>query len=104
MFGDTERPFIFQHENAPHHSAKIINNFLKEASIGVLNIIENVWLYIKDKINLDPVDVPKTKDALISRVLQEWSNIPMNFIKELYGSIPRRLRTALKVLSYPTKY
>ena len=94
MFGDEGRPFIFQQDKAlpPPRRAKITNNFSKEASIGVLpcpsqspdlNIIENVWLYIQNKIYRDPVDAPKTKDALISRVLQEWSNILLNFIKEL---------------------
>ena len=68
------------------------------------NIIENVWLYIKNKINHDPIYAPKTKDALISQVLQEWSNIPLNFINELYVAIPIQLQTVLKVRGYPTKY
>ena len=67
MIGDDGRPFIIQQDNAPPHRAKITINFLKEASMSVLhwpsqspdlNIIEKVWLYIKKKINHDPIYPP----------------------------------------------
>ena len=79
MFGDDGRPFIFQQDNAPTHRAKITNDFLREASINVvprpaqstdLNIIKNVWLYIKNKMNRDPVHPPNTKDQLVSQILR----------------------------------
>ena len=58
MLGDDGRPFIFQQDNTLPHRSKITNNFWKEASIGVLpwplqspdlNIIENIWLYKKNR-------------------------------------------------------
>ena len=59
---------------------------------------------MKNKINFDSRGVPKTKDELIARVLEEWSNIPSTFIAKLYESIPKRLVQVLRAHGYPTKY
>ena len=66
-----------------------------------LNIIENVWLYMKNAMNRDP---PKTKDELMQKNLEIWSHIPRDFISKLYVSIPRRLMAVLQSRGYPTKY
>ncbi len=69
-----------------------------------LNIIENVWTYIKNQLKNDPRGLPINKDDLVSRVLEEWQRVPQNFIRKLYASIPRRLLAVISQRGYPTKY
>ena len=68
-----------------------------------LNIIENIWLFIKNKLNCDPRGPPTTKEELQTRVISEWDRIPQDFIGKLYESLPGRI-LAVKKRCYPTKY
>ena len=113
MFGEERNRFIFQQDNAPPHHANITKNFLRDQGIDFLpwpaqspdfNIIKNVWLYMKNKINFDSCGAPKTKDELMTRGLEEWSNIPSTFIAKLYEAIPLQFVQVLRAHGYPTKY
>ena len=53
-----------------------------------LNIIENVWLFLKNKLSHDPQGPPATIEELQARVLSEWDQIPWDFIGKLYESLP----------------
>ena len=73
MFGDEGEHFSFQQDNAPPHRARITIDFLKDQVIDVLllpaqspglNIIDNFWLYLKNKLNFDSHGAPRTKDEL----------------------------------------
>ena len=66
-----------------------------------INIIENVWLFLKWKVQSNP---SKNKEELITRVFKDWHAIPKQFIDKLYQSIPRRIEAELRQRSYPTKY
>jgi len=75
MFGEENRPFIFQHDNAPPHRAKKTKIYSKLRGIYVLpwpancpdlNIIKNIWLFIKNKLNNDPRCPPTTGEELVA--------------------------------------
>ena len=77
IYGDENRPFIFQQDNAPSHRANIIKSHLDHEGINILpwpqqssdlNIIENVWQFMKNKLNYDPRGLPRTREALIERI------------------------------------
>jgi len=75
MFGEENKPIIFQHDNAPPHRAKKtkiytklrgIYMFPRPANSPDLNIIENVWLFIKNKLNNDPRYPPTRREELVA--------------------------------------
>ena len=100
VFGTADRPFIFQQDNAPPHRAAYTKIYLSLRGVPVLpwpaqspdlNIIESIWLFIKNKFNCDPRGPSTTKKELQTRVISEWDRIPRNFIGKLYESLPRRI-------------
>jgi hypothetical protein len=66
-------------------------------------IIENVWL--KMKIELQKIS--KTvdfRDQLYDKISKKWTNISVNYIRNLYSSIPKRICKVQTAQGYITKY
>ena len=110
IYGDQEHPFIFQQDNAPCHASKKTMDYFKQRNVMLLpwpaqspdiNIIENVWHFMKTLLRRDP---PRSKDQLIENLFQIWDSIPRDFLRKLYDSLPRRLCAIKSCLGYPTKY
>jgi hypothetical protein len=68
-----------------------------------LDIIENVWLKIKIELQKmsDTVD---SRDQLYNKIFQIWTNISVDYIRNLNSSIPRRIRKVQTARGYITKY
>ena len=68
-----------------------------------LNIIKNVWL--KLKIELQKIsETVDSRDQLYNKSFQIWINISVNYIRNLYSSIPKRIRKVQTARGYITKY
>ena len=94
---------IFQQDNASCHNSKFSTIFFQENDFQVLeiwpplspdlNIIENLWNYMKQKVREKH---PATVKELLRQVFEIFLAIRDNYIHRLYRSIPRRIKTVLK--------
>ena len=67
------------------------------------NTIENVWL--KMKIELQKISkTVDSRDQLYDKISKKWTNISVNYIRNLYSSIPKRIRKVQIARGYVTKY
>lgn len=67
-----------------------------------LNLIENVWYYLKKKVFSKPE--PRSLSELEIKVNNEWNKIPKEFLKSLYLSMPKRLELMIQSRGNPIKY
>ena len=103
---------IFQHDNAPSHSANITTTFLEENNIQKLNwppyspdmnIIEHVWAVLKQKVRLQ---AHTTRQGLIREVQAIWDGDQeiRNLIGTLYDGMNRRVTALLLARGGYTRY
>ena len=64
-----------------------------------LNIIENIWLYMKRELQKSAVDIATRVD-----IQSVWRNIELDYIRNLYQSIPDRLDNVVEMKGHLTKY
>uniref|UniRef100_A0A7I4Z4K4 Paired domain-containing protein n=1 Tax=Haemonchus contortus TaxID=6289 RepID=A0A7I4Z4K4_HAECO len=102
--------WIFQHDNDPKHTSRLVADFLQSKEINVmewpsqspdLNPIEHLWEELARRTSQVPVKNADEKFNLLSR---EWALIPQSKIEALIDSMPRRCRAVVDSLGYPTKY
>ena len=60
-------------------------------------MIENTWLYMKRQLQKSSVD-------LLREIQSMWRNIELDYIRNLYQSIPDRLDNLFKMKGHLTKY
>lgn len=108
LFGN--RPFRFQQDNAKPHTAKITQAWFRTNHINPLpwparspdlSPIENLWRYLKRKLNKRR---PRTVDSLRQYLFEEWERIPVEKVKSLVESMPKRLNEVIKKKGDATKY
>lgn len=103
---------ILQQDNDSKHLSEETRRWLLSQNIKVLkwpscspdlNIIENVWDYLKIRVHR-AVNKPRTIDELKALILQEWNNIPLSYIRNLYNSIENRLDEVMSAKGGYTSY
>jgi hypothetical protein len=87
--------FLLQHDNAPPHRARVVEDFLQQQQIYQLpwpaysldcNPIEHAW---------DTIDrAVRSRDVQPSN-LEEWRNIGQRSINKLVESMPRRIQAVI---------
>lgn len=104
--------YIFQDDNAPVHRARTTQDFLRRNGIKTMswpaqspdiNVIENIWLFIKRKLQMRTGNI-KCSDDLFREIHQIWAAIPPDYVKCLYNSIPRRIMNVIRLKGHLTKY
>ena len=100
----------FQQDNAPAHRSQIVNNFLREHAIPLLdwpskspdlNPIEHVWDYLGRKVQeRSPTDLLN----LAGIVSEEWECMPQEFIDNLVNSMRRRIGAVIERTGGSTRY
>jgi len=105
-------PAIFQQDNAPVHTARIINEFFLANKIGTmdwpalspdLNIIENVWGLLARFVYPDGKQYSSVEE-LKRAILHAWEAIPQEKIQKLYDSLPNRMLQVIQAKGKSTTY
>ena len=83
---------LFMDDNAPVHRAHTVKNYKDQNEVSSmewpaqspdLNIIENIWLYMKRELQKSAVDIA-TKNDLLHEIQSVWCNIELDRIRNLY--------------------
>lgn len=108
-----ENEIIFQHDNDPKHTAKIVKEWLENQDFQVLewpaqspdlNPIENLWSHLKKSLLNNYESPPSSIKVLWERVQDQWDNISAEYCEKLVKSMPRRLAAVKKAKGLWTKY
>ena len=110
IFGDRNHPFVFQHDNAPAHTARRTVAWLEQKDISTiqwlsqppeLNMIEQFWDFMgREIVRVMPV----TRNDVIRALYNSWLNITVPYLHNLYNSLPWRERAVVRGRCYPIKY
>ena len=106
LFLNYGKDFYFQQDNAPIHKSRASMDFFKNSEISILdwpprspdlNIVEDMWKFISDKVYNGPQF--QTKEELrqsIKKVIDQINSNKRDVIFGLYQSFRKRLCTVIE--------
>lgn len=106
----TSSPLYLLHENAPPHTAAYTIQLLKQYKISTLpfpphspdlNIIENIWPWVKLRVKAHS---PQTKAQLIQLIERYWNEYPQSCIQRMIAEYHSRLFAVILSKGWQTKY
>ena len=95
-------------DNAPVHRAHTVQYYKDQNEVTSmewpaqspdLNIIKNIPLYTKREVQKSAVDIA-TKNDLLREIQSVWWNIELDYIRDLYQSIPDPLDNVILTLHF----
>lgn len=95
---------LFQQDNAPVHTSKLVKEFFKKENIQVLdwparspdfNIIENIWGHLARNVYSGSRQFSGVEE-LKKTIQEEWAKIPQELIRRHFDSLPDRMIAALE--------
>ncbi|KAG0928188.1 hypothetical protein G6F26_012452 [Rhizopus arrhizus] len=96
---------IFQHDNDPKHTSKVVKEYLQRQSHNFLqwpeqppdlNSIENIWSLLKRRLN-DYETAPKGMNELYERVTKVWYDLMKpEECQKAVKSMPRRIQKCIQ--------
>ena len=104
--------FRLQHDNAPAHTARMVQDFLQVQDVQVMeqpslspdvNPIEHLWDELGRAVrsrNNPPLNLQQLRQTLV----EEWNLIPRNRLVTLVESMPRRLADIISANGGHTRY
>lgn len=110
---------IFQHDNAPTHTAYIVQELLRELGVNVmdwppyspdLNPIENLWALLKaDILRLRPWlrEMPNNQETwaeLVDAAQYAWEHLTVHHFVNLAETMPHRVEEVIKYEGWHTSY
>ncbi len=107
--GTENNRLIFQQDGASIHTSQCIIEYFEERGIELLSwppkspdlsLIESVWAYLKDKLRRSY----DNREELEEDIKEQWKNIPVEFIENLYKSMSRRIQAVIESKGGPTYY
>lgn len=102
--------FIFQQDNDPKHTSKLLKDFFTQNNINLLpwpaqspdlNPIEHVWAHMKKEVAKYN---PKNKQELKERLQQVWDAIDPEFLQRLVSSMCNRTKAVIEAKGMHTRY
>ena len=105
-------PWIFQHDHAAIHTARIISTWFEDQNIEVLewpsvspdlNIIENVWGWLTRQLYGDGQQYQNTVH-LSNAIEAAWNVIPQEYLNALFTSLPNRIFEVIRKDGSHTHY
>jgi len=110
LFPDEQ--WTFQHDNAPIHTARIVNTWMNNNNINVLewpalspdlNIIENLWGWMTKQVYGEGRQF-NTREELTLAIRTTWEAIPINLLVNLFNSLPHRMLVVNEKRGGHTRY
>jgi len=104
--------FVFQQDNDPKHTLGVATAWFKKHHIPILpwpshspdmNIIEHVWGYLESIVHKHRPP-PHNKNELWAILQRAWAELDLEYIQQLYQSMPRRVNALRLAKGLYTKY
>jgi hypothetical protein len=104
QFGDDD---CYQHDNAPCHKSRFVDNNIPEmawpAQSPDLNPTKHLWDELEYRL-CSRLQRPTSLTALATALQEEWAAILPETFRQLVQSLPGRVRAVIKAKGGPTRY